>query len=331
MKRPSTKLLSLASQAGLSGGKTGIRLPAVITEAGHKAERRFLEFFTAHIRNPNTRQAYGQAVVQFLKWCHDRGLELAQLEPMLVAAYIEKLTKDRSPSTVKQHLAAIRMLFDYLVLGQVLPFNPAAAVRGPKYVVKKGKTPVLNEQEARGLLESIDTSHVVGLRDRAFIGVMVYSFARVGAVVQMRVKDYYRQGLRAWFVLHEKGGKFHKVPAHRKASEFVEAYIEAAGIADEKNAPLFRSTRTKTRVLTDRPLNRVNARQMVRRRAKDAGLPPEINCHTFRATGITNYLEHGGTIEIAAQIAGHESTRTTQLYNRTDDKLELEEIEKVRI
>ena len=77
MKRPDTKLLNLAPQAGLSAGKTGIQLPAVITQAGRKAERRFLEFFTAHIRNPNTRQAYGQPVRQFLRWCEDRGLETA--------------------------------------------------------------------------------------------------------------------------------------------------------------------------------------------------------------------------------------------------------------
>ena len=180
-------------------------LPAIIAAAGEKASRRFLEFFTAEIRNPHTRRAYAMAVSRFLAWCEKKGLALRQLQPMIVAAYIEGLQTKVAPPTVKQHLAAIRMLFDYLVVGQVLPFNPASAVRGPTYVVKVGKTPVLTPEEARSLLDSIDTSHVVGLRDRALIAVMTYSFARVGAVVGMKVRDYYCQGRKAYFHLNERG------------------------------------------------------------------------------------------------------------------------------
>jgi site-specific recombinase XerD len=343
-RRQEQGLVRVAKGVGLD---SPIQLPSVIVAAGPKAAKRFLEFFTANIRNPNTRRAYARAVGDFLRWCEEKGFKLEQLQPMLVAAYVEKLMKECSAPTVKQNLAAIRMLFDYLVLGQVVPFNPAQAVRGPKHVVRKGKTPVLTEEEARSLLASIRTDHVVGLRDRALIAVMVYSFARVGAVVKMRVKDYYRQGLRAWFVLHEKGGKHHQVPAHRKAAEYLEAYLAAAavngdmaagvggdgtqGIALDPNSPLFRSTRTKTRQLTERRVAENDVLRMVKRRCREVGLPLAIGCHTFRATGITNYLEHGGTLEIAAQIAGHESTRTTQLYDRTSDELELDEIERVRI
>ncbi len=191
--------------------------PAVIAHAGEGATRRFLEFFTATIRNRNTRVAYYRAARQFFEWCELRRVSLDQVCPMLVAAYIEELGRRNSPPTVQQHLAAIRTLFDFLVIGQVIPFNPAASVRGPKYVVRKGKTPVLSSEDARLLLDSIDTSHVVGLRDRALIAVMTYSFARVSAVVNMRAEDYYRNGKRWWFRLHEKGGKFHEVPAHHKA------------------------------------------------------------------------------------------------------------------
>lgn len=304
-------------------------LPAIITDAGEQASRRFVEFFTANIRNPNTRQAYGQAVGQFLTWCEDRGLSLEMLQPVIIAAYIEQ--HPGSPPTVKQHLAAIRMLFDWLVVGQVIPFNPAASVRGPKHVVKKGKTPVLTAEEARLLLDSIDTSHVVGLRDRAIIAVMVYSFARIGAVVGMQVRDYYQNGKRWWFRLHEKGGKFHEVPAHHNAEAYMDAYIEAAGIADEKKGPLFRSAAGKTKTLTDRPLSRLNALHMVKRRAKDAGLSEHICCHTFRATGITAYLENGGTLENAQAIAAHESARTTKLYDRTGDEITLDEVERIAI
>jgi site-specific recombinase XerD len=272
-----------------------------------------------------------RAISPFLVWCEERGLELLQVEPMMVAAYIERLTQERAPQTVKQHLAAIRMLFDWLVTGQIVPFNPAASVRGPRYSIKKGKTPVLSAQETRKLLDSIDTSHIVGLRDRALIGIMVYSFARVSAIVHMRVRDYYPQGKRYWIRLHEKGGKFHEVPVHHTAEQYLDEYIEAAGIFDEKSKPLFRSTRGRNRELTARAMSRFDAYKMIKRRAEDARISAEIACHTFRATGITEYLRNGGTIEKAAQIAAHESTRTTQLYNRTADDLTLDEIERIII
>jgi site-specific recombinase XerD len=141
-------------------------LPVIITSEGRKATKRFLEFFTANIRNPNTRLSYMRAIGPFLAWCEERGDSLHKIEPMMVAAYVERLTQERAPQTVKQPLAAIRMLFDWLVTGQIVPFNPAASVRGPRYSIKNGKTPALSAQETRKLLDSIDTSHVVGLRDR---------------------------------------------------------------------------------------------------------------------------------------------------------------------
>lgn len=309
----------------------GIILPAIIAGEGQRASKRFLEFFTANIRNHNTRLSYMRAISPFLAWCEERGLELRQVEPIAVAAYIERLTQERAPQTVKQHLAAIRMLFDWLVTGQIVPFNPAASVRGPRYSIRKGKTPVLSAQETRKLLDSIDTSHVVGLRDRALIGTMVYSFARVSAIVNMKVRDYYLQGKRYWIRLHEKGGKFHEVPAHHTAEQYLDEYIEAADIAEEKNKPLFRSTRGRSRELTTRVMSRFDAYKMIQRRAEDAGISSEIACHTFRATGITEYLRNGGTIEHAQQIAAHESPRTTKLYDRTSDAISLDEIERIVI
>jgi integrase/recombinase XerD len=165
-------------------------VPAVIADAGEHAVRRFLEFFAAHIRNKNTRMAY-RAVCHFFAWVEQHRIgELANIEPIHVAAYIEALQATAAKPTVKLHLAAIRMLFDWLIIGQVLAVNPAHAVRGPNHVVRRGKTPVLTEDQARRLLESLDTSTLVGLRDRALIAVMTYAFARIGAVVAMRVEDY---------------------------------------------------------------------------------------------------------------------------------------------
>ena len=150
----------------------------------------FRALVTTHIRNPNTRLAYLAAVRRFAAWCERRGVTLDRIEPVVVATHVEELSRTLSPANVKQHFAALRLLFDCLVAGQVLAFNPAGSVRGPRHVGKSGKTPVLSAQETRALLDGIDVSTLVGLRDRAFLGVLVYSFARVGASVSLRVADY---------------------------------------------------------------------------------------------------------------------------------------------
>ncbi len=305
--------------------------PAVIRAAGNKAAKRFFEFFAANIRNRNTREAYRRALVDFFAWCDDRGFGLVDIEPIVVAAYVEYLGGIYSKPTVKQHLAAIRMCFDWLVVGQIVPHNPAASVRGPSHVVKKGKTPVLTAAEARRLLDSIDCDSDIGVRDRALIGLMVYSFARVSAVAGMRVQDYFRNGRRRWIRLHEKGGKFHEVPAHHTAQEYLEEYLDSAGISDDQKGPLFRSALGRSGELSDRPMSRRDVLRMVKRRARACGLSDRISCHTFRATGITAYLENGGTIEKAQAIAAHESPRTTKLYDRSSDAITPDEVEKIVI
>ena len=218
------------------------------------------------------------------------------------------------------------MLCDWLVVHQVLP----VAVRGPKQVVTKGATPVLTPAETRSLLDGIDPGSLVGLRDRALLSVMVYSFARVSAVVGMRRRDYFLQGTRGWLRLHEKGGKRHDVPAHHRAEAAVDAYLVAGGI-EAAQAPLFQSV-DRSRRLSGRSLTRRVVLAMIKRRSAAAGLPASTCCHTFRATGITAYLSNrGGTLEHAQQIAGHASPRTTKLYDRTADTVTLDEIERIVI
>jgi len=189
---------------------------------------------------------------------------------------------------------------------------------------------VLSAEEARQLLDAIDTTKLVGLRDRALIDGMVYSFARVGAVVKMNVADYYPQGKRYWLRLDEKGSKTHEVPAHHNAELYVDEYLAAAGIADDKNSPIFR-TFDRRRQLTGRRMHRNEVLAMVKRRAAAVGLPENICCYTWRATGLTAYLSNGGLLERAQEIAGHASAQTTRLYDRTVDQLSLDEIEKIII
>ena len=303
-------------------------LPRLIVDAGPVAVARFLEFFAARIANRRTRAAYGRAVGQFLAWCAARGLGLTAVAPLHVAAYIR--THPGSAPTVKQHLAAIRMLGDWLVVSQVLPVNPAAAVRGPTHVVTTGATPVLSPAEARRLLEAIDTGTLAGRRDRALVSVMLYSVARVSAVIGMRRQDYFRQERQGWLRLHEKGGTRHDVPAHHRAAAALDDYLARAGL-DAATAALFQSVDPPGRRLTGRVLSRRLVLAMIKRRAAAAGLPATTCCHTFRATGITASLSNGGTLEHAQQIAGHASPKTTKLYDRTADTITVDEIERIVI
>jgi integrase/recombinase XerC len=242
-----------------------------------------------------------------------------------------ELTHARRAPTTKQRLAAIRHLFDWLVIGQIVPVNPAASVRGPAHSVRRGKTPVLAPEEARTLLDSIDGTKAAGLRDRALIALMVFSFARIGAAVQMTVADVFVQNRRLWVRLHEKGGKQHEMPCHHALEEYLHAYIDGCELGDEPRGPLFRTIARGTGQLSESPLPQANAFQMVRRRAKAAGIATAIGNHSFRATGITAYLKNGGTLEKAAAMANHASTRTTQLYDRRQDEVTLDEVERVLI
>ena len=307
-------------------------LPSLVASTGDHARTRFLEFFTAQIRNPHTRRAYARAAAEFLAWCESKGVaSLPQVQTLHVATWIEIQAKKRSAPTVKQRLAAVRRLFDWLVTGHIVQVNPAASVRGPSHVVRMGKTPVLEPAEVRRLLDSIDTSTPAGLRDKALIGLMVYSFARVGAALGMRVEDIYTQNRRLWVRLHEKGGKHHAMPCHHALEEILHAYLEGAGLAGDPKGPLFRTIGRGTGELTRTSLPQANAHAMIRRRAAAAGIKTKIGNHSFRATGITAYLKNGGTLEKAADMANHASTRTTQLYDRRRDEVSLDEIERILI
>jgi site-specific recombinase XerD len=310
----------------------GPSVPTLVVTAGDRARVQFLEFFASAIRNPHTRRAYARAAGDFLAWCAGAGVtSITEVQPLHVAAWIELQTQTHAAPTVKQRLAAIRHLFDWLVTGQIVPHNPAASVRGPAHSTKKGKTPVLDATEARQLLDSIDVTTPAGLRDRALIALMVFSFARVGAALAMRVDDVYVQQRRLWVRLREKGGKRHAMPCHHTLEAYLHAYLEQTGLRDEPKGPLFRTVARGTGRLSTTALPQANAYAMVRRRALAAGIGTAIGNHTFRATGITAYLSNGGTLENAAAMANHASTRTTQLYDRRHDDISLDEVERIRV
>jgi site-specific recombinase XerD len=252
-----------------------------------------------------------------------------------VATYIERLGRSHPAPTVKRHLAAIRHLFDYLATGGVLPFNPAAAVRARKNSVKRGKTPVLAADEARQLLDAIDTTTLAGLRDRALIALMVYSFARVGTATGMQVEDVFTHQRRLWVRLDEKGGKQHEMPCHHNLEARLHEWLETSGLKLEPKAPLFPTVAAGTergeQRLTRRAITPREAHAMVRKRAKRAGIATVIGNHTFRGTGITAYLKNGGTLEKAREMANHADNRTTRLYDRRAEDVSLDDVERISI
>ena len=305
--------------------------PFLIERAGPSTKKKFFEFLTVPIRNKNTRLAYYRAIQQFMTWLERAGYQhLEDIEPITVAAYIETLQRQAAPPTVKQHMAAIRRMFSWLTEKGVLAMNPAREVKTQRFSRTEGKTPAFVEGEVQTLLNSIDIFTHVGLRDRALLGTLAYTFARIGAVVRLKVEDYYPSGKRFMLRFKEKGGKEKELPVHHKLEELLDEYLQATGLANEPGSLLFPAAVRKTGKLSRRPLRRTDAADMLKRRLKQAGLPAHYSAHSFRATGITNFLENDGTLEAAQRIAGHADSRTTKLYDRRGQKVLLEDMERIR-
>ena len=241
------------------------------------------------------------------------------------------------------------MLFGALAREQVVRFNPVSVVKGPKHKVDRGKTPVIDAEEVDRLLTSIKPTTLIALRDRAMIAAMAYTFARISAVTSLKMEHVFHQKQHLWLRLTEKGGRVKDVPCHHDLREYLAEWIGAANLEADPAAPLFQSfawepkndddactkgteedIEPRKRILTGKPMTQALAWEMIQRRARRAGIKAPVCNHSFRAAGITAYLKNGGTIERAAHIAGHASTRTTQLYDRRPDDVTLDEIERIR-
>ena len=310
-------------------------VPATVSELGRKAERKFVEFFTAHLRNDHTRRAYAHAAAQLSAWLEKVGLSLAELEPPEAAAYIKSLeVQGKAPATIKARLSALSNLCDYLASSGVLDWNPFKVVRGPRVSQREGQTPILEPELVRELLASFDGDDVVTLRNRAIISTMLFSFARVGAVTKLDGRHYEVQGSKASLLLTEKRGKKTRVPCHHELREAMDAFLRLSPAGPR--TPVFRTVDRALdehgeRRLTRRRLKSSNVLVMVKKRCAAGGIDPALVCnHSFRASGITAYMAGGGSIETAAEVAGHASTETTKLYDRTAKVVSRSEIERIR-
>ncbi len=327
----------------LPGSRVRIKLPVPepVLARGESAAHAFMEFF-AGIENDHTRDAYLRDCLLFFSWARDQGVtDLEAVTPMMAKAYANSglphyrprfgRTKPRSKPTVQRHLAALTELYHFLVTAGAAPFNPFSSVKRPKHKVKKGKIPILGEDAARRFLEGINCETISGLRDRALIAAMVYSFGRVSAVLAMNGDDYYPRGKRWFFRLREKNGWELEVPVHHKAQDYMDAFLELAGAIP--NGPLFRSLTRRRELNQERRLSRAEADAVVKRRARQLRIPEwrKLCCHSWRGTGITNFLEREGSLERAQFIAGHADPKTTKLYDRREEKATLDDIERISI
>jgi integrase/recombinase XerD len=311
-------------------------VPAIVAVAGAAAMFARDECFSAEIPNANTRTAYLRNVRRFLAWCQEREVELGRIAPGMVGQYLHQLeirpSVKASPTTKKQHLAAIREFFDKLVVRHAILLNPAASDRTEKYDVIEGKTPEIGIEQARKLLRSIDASNVVGIRDRAAIAIMIYTAARVGAVAKLTMKNFDHDGTQWTLRFAEKGGKSREIPVRHDLERFLLGYLEMAGLKDEpKDAPLFRTTVRRTRILTSNAMTAVDMCRMVKRRMKAAGLSARLSPHSFRVTTITDLLTQGVPLDDVQHLAGHTDARTTKLYDRRDKKVTRNIVEQISV
>lgn len=305
-------------------------LPVLLQRQGPAAQFAWEEFIFAKIRNPHTRLAYERAVKQFMKHCEGLGRELPQISPRDVASYLDQL--DCATATKKLHLAGLRHFFDTLVTRHVVVLNPAHSVRGDRLQVLEGKTPEITVQQTRQLFRSIDTSTVVGLRDRAILGILKYTIARRGAVARLRRGDFYDVGDQYCLRFMEKGGKSREIPVRHDLRQFITEYIAAAKIEySEKNTPLFRSVIRRTKQLTMNGMTPGDIGRMVKRRIGDAGLPDILSPHSFRAGTITDLLSQGVPLEDVQNLAGHADPRTTRLYDRRKRVITRNIVERISI
>jgi integrase/recombinase XerD len=310
------RLLPATNGQGLAERHTA-GIVAWVAQAGNSARFAFEEFFYGQIRNPFTRKAYLRAVRVFARWCEERELELVQVMPADVGRHLDELPL--APPTRKLHLAALRQFFDQLVLRHALVFNPALSVRGKRYQVIEGKTPEISREHARRLLSSIDTSHIVGLRDRAVIAILIYTAARVGAVAKLRRADFYETGDQYCLRFHEKGGKVREIPVRHDLQRWIQEYLKAS--AQQANnaqplAPIFCTTVRRTKRLTARSMTADDMGRMLKRRLRDAGLSLRLSPHSLRVATLTDLLSQGLSLDDVQNLAGHADPRTTRLYDR---------------
>jgi len=305
--------------------------PAIILQSGASARFAWEEFFFARIRNEHTRRAYFRAVSNFLSWCEQQGLALTRIAPAHVGRYLEQCQV--SIASKKQVLAGLRHFFDCQVTRHAIALNPALSVRTERYSVVEGKTPEITVRQARHLLKSIDSSEILGLRDKCIIAILVYTAARIGAVAKLEIDDLYDTGDQYCLHFIDKGGKSREIPVRHDLQLLLFEYRKQMGLRNEieKGKALFPTSVRRTKAFSNRAMTSNDIGRMVKRRMATAGLPPRLSPHSFRVATITDLLEQGVPLEEVQNLAGHADPRTTRLYDRRQRKVTRNIVERISV
>jgi integrase/recombinase XerD len=312
---------------------TDLVIPDTREAKRQKTAETLLNILEGRIRNPNTRNAYKVAWKSFFAFCSEYKRELDTIQPYHVGMWLKR--HPGGISTQRQHLAAVRLLFDHLLEQGVVTTNPAARAKPPRQQRERSHTPAFECEEITALLGAIKLDSIRGIRDKALFSVLAYSWSRVSALVGLKVGDYYTRKGERWLRLEEKRGKIHEVPVHSKAREAIDQWLEVSGLESNPDAPLFPAfakdkktfARDKTNQL--RPLDRTVIWRLVQTRTRACGIKKRFGPHSFRASGITEYINQGGSLEMAQRIAGHSQLSTTKIYDRSGDRLTIAEIERI--
>lgn len=305
-------------------------LPPMIAAHGQAGNWAWEEYFGGRIRNTHTRRSYLAAVKGFLMWCHDQGAELRDISPGMVGRYFD--IHQGSVPTKKQHMSAIRGLFDVLVERHVIVLNPALSVRTERYSVVEGKTPPVTVEQSRRLLSSISLKTAVDYRDRAIIATLIYTAARVGAIAGLRLSDLVDEGDQLVFAFREKGGKARRIPARISLREEVEEYLACLPLnTTTGDTSVFRSAAGTSGILSEHGMSAIDIGRMVKRRIKAAGLPTTISPHSFRSCAATDLLEQGVSLEDVQHLLGHADARITRLYDRRDRHITRNIVERISV
>jgi len=339
-QKPPSKALTVRDEnAALS--RPGGPLPTKIEDAGRPAHIAWDDFFVGAVANRNTRLAYERAVRYFLLWAdeHVPDKSLPELTAGDVGRYLQTLSGGLQKK--KQHLAGLRKFFNLLVERHVIILNPAAVAQTERLQVTEGATPIITDKQVRKLLSVIKTETVVGLRDRAIFGILLHTAARAGAVGRLDVDHYSYQGDQWILSFREKRNKVRKIPVSHDLQGWIDEYVVRAGVLDAppwtdpetgtKRRPLFPTAVRKEKRLTNIPMTSHNICRMMKRRLREAGLPPDLSPHSFRVTTITDLLDQQLPLEDVQDLAGHADPRTTRLYDRSRRQITLNIVERIRV
>lgn len=308
----------------------GDMLPELVRSGGKPVQQAWTDFFDGKLANGHTRRAYETAVRQFLEWCSKHRLELNEVMAGDVGVYL----RDHAGSlgTKKLHLSALRRFFNLLVERHICLINPARVAETERYQVVEGKTPEIKAKQIRKLLDSIDTTTLVGKRDRAIISILIYTASRAGAVAKLRLGDIRGEPGSRKFRFQEKGGKSREIPVRHDLEQILFEYIDAAGLTGpSKDSPLFRAAIRRENRLSNRRLADNDVCRMVKRRILACGLPEDLSAHSFRVATITNLLSQEIPIESVQQLTGHADARTTKLYDRSNRKITRNLVERINL